>query len=1086
MTMCTNAPTDLNSQDFKEFVADLWALWFSVGLTARQHQKLITALSAVMVHSTDMDYWDSGPFSQLFAFYDENTRSLVREQWRYWQETTISLEQALHLRNIQFKPNEYQQQAQAQLSLCRGLLFMQKLIGNVKEKDILTAASEMGQFTKMAVTQATTLSNIKPADVKFANFLLFEDIGFYSGRWTVTPFEGFSHHHAFTKENWIKSKTKFPELAAMQQFTQFVDDKEFSKNFLLANCTQQLGMWLANFSQITREKRTTPRMVFHIGDALEFCDEMLKESKAVRFDAIHTSLPDDLGLLPILLCCSPLLKENGALSTFSNDSFQHFRDDREYIEQSAVVPPSILPSLVGLRCVGFEGAAKPDSSAYTENPRFPGTYNEDEDTQRHNRPFVWKKAPHNLRGSPETRVALTDSVAEAIYNLMQHYVFSSAFFGHGESPFPRVMCTPVTVVRVMVNLMATSHVTDWSLLTKRLRGDSQMEPYLRDFQNILNIQQLNVKILSFTEVGEQGLLPLNWEKPTARFFATFLYIKVNKKRHYLHCFKIIYDYIKIPELLHFIVPYSLVDSNGKLVLTIFDLDENKRVHKQKYDLNDALLVAKLHKMPWLVGGPSPQIAPKTTKENFTLVSFSEDISHFDLELQIAPTLLGENNVTLDRVDTHKLTLNLPKHKITFPLVFASGVNYGKSKVKVARKRATVILEIVKGYPFGHSRYHNFTNLLAYPYLELPEEECDRFAYAQYTKKELKKHSTSLQAVKQAIGGFLDTTHSLRILQRIETPDSTTLKEILGYSYPHGIRMSVQNGAVMADLSFSFDTSTDHHDYWYANVEEVKCLALVNETCALFRKILEDNLSRTPKLPARPEVFPVRMLYHRTFLALLYPVKAGQPASPTMVHSPEMPAQPYPYNPIQSHQSNLERLVEIYNRGRKNPLSIEEFIEEVARNPALEHKISQDPGVQKMMNKANSDPENFFFPPDIMEHFQRMGLDPYDLPNFHKLPKKETAAPKKAAAPSKETTAPKKESAPNKETTAPKKDAVAPNKETTGPKKESTKPKKACVICGKSPAKKCSQCLAVSYCSAQCQKSDWKAHKPICKKVAGKT
>ncbi|KAG7447733.1 uncharacterized protein BT62DRAFT_891508, partial [Guyanagaster necrorhizus] len=37
-------------------------------------------------------------------------------------------------------------------------------------------------------------------------------------------------------------------------------------------------------------------------------------------------------------------------------------------------------------------------------------------------------------------------------------------------------------------------------------------------------------------------------------------------------------------------------------------------------------------------------------------------------------------------------------------------------------------------------------------------------------------------------------------------------------------------------------------------------------------------------------------------------------------------------------------------------------------------------------------------------------------------------------------------------------------------------------CGKTEGlKRCAWCRAVSYCSALCQKSDWKRHKLVCKK-----
>lgn len=44
--------------------------------------------------------------------------------------------------------------------------------------------------------------------------------------------------------------------------------------------------------------------------------------------------------------------------------------------------------------------------------------------------------------------------------------------------------------------------------------------------------------------------------------------------------------------------------------------------------------------------------------------------------------------------------------------------------------------------------------------------------------------------------------------------------------------------------------------------------------------------------------------------------------------------------------------------------------------------------------------------------------------------------------------------------------------------------KTCICICKKPAHlKCSRCRCVSYCSSECQKSDWKAHKPCCVDIA---
>jgi len=44
----------------------------------------------------------------------------------------------------------------------------------------------------------------------------------------------------------------------------------------------------------------------------------------------------------------------------------------------------------------------------------------------------------------------------------------------------------------------------------------------------------------------------------------------------------------------------------------------------------------------------------------------------------------------------------------------------------------------------------------------------------------------------------------------------------------------------------------------------------------------------------------------------------------------------------------------------------------------------------------------------------------------------------------------------------------------------------CSVCGEKAAKKCAGCYAILYCSEECQKDDWKDHKPLCKSLKGAT
>ncbi len=170
-------------------------------------------------------------------------------------------------------------------NLGASLLCEQTISHGLPDSELKKGGQEIENFLKgEGVTQATTLMNFRDADIVVANPLLFEDIDEYSLHYGAVPFEvrffaifnyltksqGYFHTYSFTEANYRYSKKMFPFIAA--PYTQFVDDSEFSKNFFLANCTQQLCMWIQHASIMAQS--STFNVFFKVGDALAFCDEM--------------------------------------------------------------------------------------------------------------------------------------------------------------------------------------------------------------------------------------------------------------------------------------------------------------------------------------------------------------------------------------------------------------------------------------------------------------------------------------------------------------------------------------------------------------------------------------------------------------------------------------------------------------------------------------------------------------------------------------------------------------------------------------------------------------------------------------------
>lgn len=64
---------------FKSYAADLWSLWYSLGLTNKQHEWLILHLNNLLELSTTKEKWQESKFGQHISFYDDATRETIRK-----------------------------------------------------------------------------------------------------------------------------------------------------------------------------------------------------------------------------------------------------------------------------------------------------------------------------------------------------------------------------------------------------------------------------------------------------------------------------------------------------------------------------------------------------------------------------------------------------------------------------------------------------------------------------------------------------------------------------------------------------------------------------------------------------------------------------------------------------------------------------------------------------------------------------------------------------------------------------------------------------------------------------------------------
>ncbi len=169
--------------------------------------------------------------------------------------------------------------------------------------------------------------------------------------------------------------------------------------------------------------------------------------------------------MPLLLCCGPILKESGSIVTNSFLSAAYSKSIEEYISKSVAIPLTLLPSVLGLRCAGFEGSLASESSNYSHNP--PATANfigirtshlksvsltlvaaiSQSNTGRQSRILTWFKQPCNSMPNGALSSSMVDALCACAKLCILHYKlagFNMTYLRHrrnSETKFGRIKYT---------------------------------------------------------------------------------------------------------------------------------------------------------------------------------------------------------------------------------------------------------------------------------------------------------------------------------------------------------------------------------------------------------------------------------------------------------------------------------------------------------------------------------------------------------------------------------------------------------------------------------------------------------------------
>ena len=165
---------------------------------------------------------------------------------------------------------------------------------------------------------------------------------------------------------------------------------------LLTLCLDQLQEWITDVC----DRRARLSWTFSIEDCCAFCAHLPR----VFSVASTSNVADHVGLLPLLQAARRVVVDEGILLSESLLYLTYATSEKDYLHQNLVLDPAMWPSVLGWRCVGYEGSLAPLTSQVRletpdivsmlkGDPNFKSMFGGTQGKTRSETKFVWSCAP---------------------------------------------------------------------------------------------------------------------------------------------------------------------------------------------------------------------------------------------------------------------------------------------------------------------------------------------------------------------------------------------------------------------------------------------------------------------------------------------------------------------------------------------------------------------------------------------------------------------------------------------------------------------------------------------------------------------
>ena len=387
LSLCLQLPEE--AEEKKRFLCAMWAIWYCHELRHDHSDILNSTLAMLIKYSISIEKWSEkgNPLHKLVQFTSSSCLLEVTEVWKMW------FNKAIHVESVE-SMHEARHKAQKGRTGHEFIFATQQIFVFGQTEEGLEASPRV-QEAKSYIQEGSCYAE-EVIDMKLprkgsteVNLTMYERAdGTYTCQYNLLPFQGYYHTIEFSAKS-----IKVEEFTAAQNF--IVPSEKFASKPFLANSVQQFSMWIQSASWILNDRETPVRFCFDNRDAISYCQQQMLENinddDMRKYDVITTSnLIDHVGLPNLVLACVPLLKAEGLLVTSTMKTRAYMITGEEFLRVCFGFKSQLLPVLLGVRCIGYDGELS--------NPVFiktspPDLSNHIKDVSHISRTFLWMKLP---------------------------------------------------------------------------------------------------------------------------------------------------------------------------------------------------------------------------------------------------------------------------------------------------------------------------------------------------------------------------------------------------------------------------------------------------------------------------------------------------------------------------------------------------------------------------------------------------------------------------------------------------------------------------------------------------------------------